>query len=83
MEVTEPGMVMPVRLEHNAKAHSPMEVTEPGMVMPVRLEHLLKAPSLMEMTFIPSYSSGILQPQSSRVESIGSITDNVLSSFTI
>ena len=38
MEVTEPGMVMLVRLEQNEKARYPMEVTEPGMVMLVRPE---------------------------------------------
>ena len=76
-------MVMLVRLEQFQKASFPMEVTESGMVMLVRLEQSLKAYIPMEVTFIPSYFSGILQTQSSRVKSIGSFTDNVLSSFTI
>ena len=38
MEVTESGMVMPVRPVHPLKAPFPMEVTEPGMVMLVSLE---------------------------------------------
>ena len=83
MEVTELGMVMPVRLEHHVKAELPMEVTESGMVMLVRPEHPLKASFPMEVTFIPSYSSGIIQTQSASSESIGSFTDNVLSFFTI
>ena len=59
-----------------------MEVTEPGMVMLVRPEQFQKALPPMEVTFIPSYSSGIIQTQSASSESIG-YTDNVLSSFTI
>ena len=38
MEVTESGIIIPVRLEQLANAESPMEVTESGMVIPVRLE---------------------------------------------
>lgn len=60
-----------------------MEVTEPGMVMLASLEHPKKACFPMEVTFIPSYSSGIIQTQSASSESIGPFTDNVLSSFTI
>ena len=76
-------MVMLVRMAQLKKASFPMEVTESGMVMLIRLKQSLKAYVPMEVTFIPSYFSGIIQTQSSRVESIGSITDNVLSSFTI
>ena len=43
MEVTEPGMVMLVRLLQDEKAYLPMEVTEPGMVMLVRLLQYEKA----------------------------------------
>ena len=74
---------MLVRSEQYEKASLPMEVTEPGMVMLRRPEQYSKASLSMEVTFIPSYSSGIIQPQSASSESIGSFTDNVLSLFTI
>ena len=51
--------------------------------MSVRPVHPEKALRPMEVTFIPSYSSGIIQTQSASLESIGSITDNVLSLFKI
>ena len=72
-----------MRLEHSLKVEFPMEVTESGMVMLVRPEQCPKVSSPMEVTFIPLYFSGIIQTQSASSESIGSITDNVLSSFTI
>ena len=83
MELTLLPMVTLASFVHWKKADTPMEVMESGMVILVRSEHKINALSPMEVTFIPSYYFGIIQTQSASSESIGSFTDNVLSSFTI